>query len=165
MKKVLILFFIVILILSLSGCSKKGKIEESIAEKILENASGVDVDVDGDVITMQDKDGQKVTFGSTEWPKSELAKEIPELKEGEITGVMEDNTNIMLIISKVKENTLKEYLNGIKKDYSEDILETNSKGINTYYGVNKNRIGAYLTYDSETEELSINIMKQEEQDE
>ncbi len=169
MKKVLLtimLFSIDVLMLSFAGCSAKEKIEESVAEKItekiMESASDVDVDVDGDVITMTGNDGQKATFGSTEWPKSEMAKSIPEFKGGEIVGVMEADNGLMVVMNEVKEDAFNEYLEKIKKDYTEDILESKSEGVIVYYGVNGNRTGVYLTYNSEIKELSINLSVQEE---
>ena len=92
MKKVLVVFLVLVIILSMSGCSVKKKIEnkigEAIGEKIIEGATGQNVDVQGDKVTIKGEDGSKLTLGGGEWPKNDLIKNIPEFKGGKIESAM-----------------------------------------------------------------------------
>ena len=78
MKKISCILIIIILSTLLTGCGARQKMEEKIAEKIIEQAVGdADIDIDGDEITIKTEDGD-VSFGSTEWPDSELSGKIPD---------------------------------------------------------------------------------------
>lgn len=70
-----------LLILSFTVCGIKQKLEEKIGEtlteKILKDV-GVDDDIDGGKVIINDEDGQKLAIGDCEWPSSTLAKSIPE---------------------------------------------------------------------------------------
>ena len=59
MKKILILLLIPILILFLSGCGVKKKIEnkigDAIGEKIIEGATGQKIDIQGDKVTVKER--------------------------------------------------------------------------------------------------------------
>ena len=65
MKKISYILIIITLLTLLTACGAKQKMEEKIAEKIIEQAiGGADIDIDGDEITIKSEEGD-VTFGST----------------------------------------------------------------------------------------------------
>lgn len=111
---VLLLFTSSVLI---SGCAEK--VAEKTTEKIMEEASGgeVDVNVDGDSVTMKSKDGNATwTVGDTyEWPES-MPADVPEYKDAAINGLTEVDTptkSWMVMLTEVPENagaTYKEML-------------------------------------------------------
>ncbi len=77
MRKILIYFFMFMLIMSLVGCGKRKSLGdragEALAEKIIKEAGGGDVDIDGDVVVVKGEDGEEAIFGETDWPTSDLA--------------------------------------------------------------------------------------------
>lgn len=156
MKKLLIGLLVFVMILSLAGCGTKEKLEEkageAVAEKILEESSGgkADVDIDGDKMTIKGKNGEKLTVGGTEWPKSELVKNIPEFKDGTVISIMDTKSAIQINLEKVKKEAFVKYLEAIKKDYAEEAYETTSEGLVSYGANNAAGIGVLLYYADET---------------
>jgi len=58
---------------------------EKIAEEVVEKALGdknTDIDIDGDKITVKDKEGGTLTLSSGEWPDIDY---IPEFKQGQLS--------------------------------------------------------------------------------
>ncbi len=158
MKKVAIWVLLVLLVLSLVGCGVKEKIGEkageALAEKIMEE-SGADVDIDGDTITVKGEDGEEMVFGQTEWPSSDLAKSIPEFKDGKIVTVMEMNDSILIGMEEVDAKDAAKYFEELKKDFTEDTYEINSEDSAQYMGSN-GEVGISVFYDN-NETLSITI--------
>lgn len=136
MKKQVILIGCLIMILSiLPGCgAAKAKVEQKASEKILEQMAGgeVDVDLDGDQITLKGKDGEEFSMGSTKWPNSELAKLIPELKKGKVTTVMESKEGVFIVVDEIEIADYETYKELIKKDFAEDSYEMNGQDSNSY---------------------------------
>lgn len=162
MKKLVILILVALLTVSLFGCGTKEKLEqkagEAIAEKALEKAGGGDVDIDGDKITFKGDDGQKVSFGETEWPTSDLAKSIPEFKNGKIVTVVETNDGVLINLEEASLEDFENYLNEIKKTFTKDAYDMKSEGYVSYAAENDEGIGVTLTYVAE-ETMSITVQK------
>ncbi|MDD4568725.1 MAG: hypothetical protein PHE70_01145 [Tepidanaerobacteraceae bacterium] len=163
MKKVLILFLVFVLILSVSSCGVKKKIEnkigEAIGEKIIEGATGQKVDVDGDQVTIKGEDGSKLTLGGGEWPKSDLIQNIPEFKGGKIESAMSTEESVVMFIESVEQQDFEKYLKNIKNDFPEDVFEMNSDEAISYVGLNERSIQVQLTYEIESKSLSIVVAK------
>jgi hypothetical protein len=160
MKRVLIVFLALVLVLSFAGCGAKEKAGEALAEKIMEEAGDVDVDIDGDKITIEGEDGEVVTFGETEWPTSNLAKSIPEFKEGKIVSVVEANDSLMIGIEQVRKEDFTKYHEEIKEDYTVDAYDATFEGSVTFSGSNADGIVVNLYYVEET--FSIIVGKESE---
>lgn len=74
MKRLLVVVLVVAVVLALGGCAKiSDKIGEEVGEKIVGSATGTDVEVDGDEVTIQTDEGD-VTLNSTE---GELPEDFP----------------------------------------------------------------------------------------
>ncbi len=136
MKRSLAFFLTALLVLSLVGCGMKQKIEEKAAEQFLEGLGGGDVDLDGDTLTIKGEDRQEVTFGSTEWPSSELSKAIPVFAAGTIDGVVDSEEYLMVTIQEVARADFESYVEAVKKDFTEDAYSVESNGILSYGGSN-----------------------------
>lgn len=161
MKKILALLIAATLVLSLAGCGVKEKASEKIAEKIVEEAIGGKVDVDGDKVTIKGEDGTEVKFGGTEWPKTDLMKNIPEFKDGTIATVMESDKYAMVVIEKVKEEDATKYLDEMKKTFTKNSFSMDSDGVTTYMAGNDNDLSVQVTYDSGEETFSIALTQAE----
>lgn len=91
---------IVLLLLAFSGCSKRaGKI-----------------DVDGDKVSIQGSDGKEaIVTSKTEWPDSELIKNVPEFTKGSVASTVEMDEVVIVILEKVKSKDFDSYLEKIKE--------------------------------------------------
>ncbi|MGI5860292.1 MAG: DUF6591 domain-containing protein [Tepidanaerobacteraceae bacterium] len=163
MKKVLVVFLVLVIILSMSGCGVKKKIEnkigEAIGEKIIEGATGQNVDVQGDKVTIKGEDGSKLTLGGGEWPKNDLIKNIPEFKGGKIESTMSTEESVVMSLESVEQKDFEKYLENIKKDFTEDAFEMNSDEVISYAGLNEKSVQVQLTYEIENKSLSIVVAK------
>lgn len=126
MKKIIIGLLVFVLVLSIAGCGAKKKLEEkageALAEKIFKDA-GVDVDIDGDKVVIKGEDGQEMSIGAGEWPTSDLAKNIPEFKGGEIVSVMEADDSLFIMIEEITDGEFTAYLEEIKEAFTESTYE------------------------------------------
>lgn len=155
LKKIIFLILMSALILTLIGC--RAKLEEKFAEKIFEEIGGDSFDIDGDTVTIMGENGEEFTFGSTEWPTSDLAKSIPEFKSGKVSTVMEMNDSLLIALEEVPKEDFEDYLDKIKQTFTEATYEMKSDGYVTYGAENGEGIGSMLTYSSDDETLSITV--------
>lgn len=146
MKKIIAILVVALLLLSLCGCNLKKKIGEKIAENILGDASGGDVDIEDGTLTIEGEDGETTTFGGTEWPKSDLAKSIPEFKDGTVTYVYESTDSVMVNLEEVDAEDAQAYAEGIKEDFSVDPYEINSQDGFTYGAKNDDGLNITIYY-------------------
>ena len=161
-KKILSFILIFLLIITLAGCGAKKKIEEkvgeAVVEKVLEKATGSQVKIDGDKITIKDKEtGATTTFGSTEWPKTVL---IPEFKGGTITGVVDNGDgSALIIVEKVEKKDFENYYNNITKEFTNNTYELKTQETTSYGGENKNGYFVQIVYEEQSKSLTIATAK------
>ncbi len=152
MKKAVIWILLVLLVLSLVGCGVKEKIGEkageALTEKILEESGAENVDIDGDTVTITGEDGEEMVFGQTEWPSSDLAKSIPEFKDGKIVTLMEMSDSVYIVLEEVDAKDAAEYMEELKKDFTEDTYEMNSADGAQYMGSN-GEVGISAVYSND----------------
>jgi len=160
MKKILICLLTFMLLFSFTGCGAKEKLEEKAAEKVFEEASGGDLDIDGDKVTIKGENGEKVTFGDSKWPASDLAKNIPEFKGGTVNGVMETTDSIVITLESVQEEDVLPYWETIKKDFPKDVYEMIATDFITISGSNDAGINVSLVYMSEVLTITITAPQQ-----
>lgn len=151
MKKIIA----VILILALAGlctvgCGAKDKAEEKaaekLAEKMLENGGAEDVDIDGDKVTVKGQDGEEVSFGGGEWPKSELAKSIPQFKKGKSVSTVETPDYLMLNFQEVKTDDATAYIEKNKPNFPLDNYESKYEDTIAWSGKDDKGLQLSLTY-------------------
>lgn len=129
--KIFIIMLIILAVLS-TGC--KGKIEEKIAEKIIEGTTGGKVDISSGTTVMKSEEGTTTVGENLKWPEMGPLKEI----KASISAIMEnDETEAkMLMFTDMKKDYANEYLKYIKELGFEPIFEiTNEEGF-TYEGQN-----------------------------
>ena len=160
MKKILICLLTFVLLFSITGCGAKEKLEEKVRGKVFEEAGGGDLDIDGDKITIKGDNGEKVTFGGSKWPTSELAKNIPEFKGGTVNGVMESADSIVITLESVQEEDALSYSEEIKKDFSKDIYEMIATDFITISGYDDEGINVSLVYMSEVLTITVTALQQ-----
>lgn len=161
MKKNLMSLIILVIVLSLTGCGIKDKIEqkagEALTEKILEETSGGDVDIDGDEVTIKGEDGEEWTMGSTEWPTSELSESIPEFKEGKVTSVINSDGVLWITVETVKTEGATAYFDEVKELFAQETAEMNSDDMISFSGKNDEGFSVSLIYSEEL--LTITVME------
>ena len=160
MKKILICLLTFILLFSFTGCGAKEKLGEKVAEKAFKEAGGGDLDIDGDKVTIKGYNGKTVTFGDSKWPTSELAKNIPEFKDGTVNGVLESADSIVITLESVKEEDVSSYWETIKKDFSKDVYEMIATDFITVNGHNDEGINVSLVYMSEVLTITVTASQQ-----
>ncbi|HEX2946956.1 MAG TPA: DUF6591 domain-containing protein [Clostridia bacterium] len=162
MKKLIAGVLIFFMILSLAGCGVKENLEkkagEALTEKMIEGAGGGDVDIEGSTVTIKGENGEELVVGDSEWPKSELAKSVPEFKEGKITGVLDSEDSVFISLESVKKSDADAYLEKIKVDFTQEPLETTDDEGGFNYGA-KNADGINVTILYSGENLTITVGK------
>lgn len=165
MKKIIIMILMILLATSLVGCGAKKKMEEkigeAITEKMFEEAGGGDIDIDGEEVTITTEEGETAIFGKTEWPTSDLAKSIPKLDSGNVVSVMEMDDYLMISLEETPQKDFADYLDQIKKDYTEDSYDVKSEEYLTYGGGNGKGITISIIYGAD-ETVNITLAKSAE---
>jgi hypothetical protein len=164
MKRLIILGLTILLACSLTACKSPSEaIGEKIGEKILEEALGSDVDVDGDKVTIKGEDGTSLELGSTEWPNDKLGKELPKMTKGKVTYVANSEELCMIMLEEVKKSAFEDYLDTVKKDgFTQNEFNYSDATLTSYTANNGKGLNIQLTYDSETEEVSITVAKEKQ---
>lgn len=165
MKKLIVILISIAIVFALGACGVKEKIEnkvgEVISEKAIEGISEGKVDISGDKVTIKGENGAEVTFGTTDWPKSDLGKSIPVFKDGKITSVMDSNSFSMIIIEEVGEKEFISYLEGIKKNFTADAYEMKTNEVISYGAGDGKGFGIQLSYELGNKTLTISASQAE----
>lgn len=168
MKKIVIWILMALLAITLIGCGTKEKLEvsagEALAEKIIEDAGGGDVDIDGDKVVIKGEDGQELTIGEGEWPSSDLAKSIPEFEEGKVVSVMEADGSLFIMVEEISEEDFTAYLEEIKEIFTEETYEMSTGSGMMYAAGNGKDISVMLTYEKDAG-FSITVSQTEPEEE
>lgn len=153
MKKNIIFLVMFLLLIVFTGCGAKEKLEqkagEALAEKIIEEAGGGDVDIDGETVTITGEDGTEATFGGTEWPTSDLANSFPEFTAGKVNTVMDGDGSLFIVIEEVTQEEFAQYLDEIKQTFTEDSYSIETEGNVAYGAVNAEGVGLNLSYSTD----------------
>ncbi len=169
MKRLIVFILILAFAASLAGCGAKKsltekvedaaaeKAAEAIAEKALEKSAGgdADVDIDGENAAIKGEDGSVLTVGESEWPKSELAKSVPEFKSGKITGAYDSENYIMVTLEEVEKADADAYLEKIKEDFDQEATENTADDYFSYGAKNEDGLNLLLLYSDSTLTLTI----------
>ena len=163
MKKISYILIIIVLLSLFVGCGAKQNMEEKIAEKVIEKALGdADIDIDGEEFTIKSEDGD-VTFGSTEWPDSQLSSKIPEFKKGKIASVMDSEAYLLVIIEEVDENYFMNYFEEVKGEFNQESYESKADDTIVYMGKNDDGISIMASYTKENSTASISASLPEDE--
>ena len=146
--KIIIIFILLTATFStlITGCQKKA--EEKMAERIIEDATGAEVDISGDTTTIKTEKGETKIGENQKWPKDKMG-DLPELKAN-ITMVMEDydkekDINLgMVYFDSLKKDDAEKYLGYIKELKYESFFEVFNDDGFIYSG--KNEDGAEVVF-------------------
>jgi hypothetical protein len=160
MRKIVLWVLFAAFIIFLAGCKKNVEEEasESIAESFIENPEIADMDIGGTVV-VKNEDGSEVSYGSTQWPTSDLVKDVPVCKSGLITGTVDSEEYSTIYMEEVKEKDALEYLEELRKKFPQNSYEVNADDIISYGGENSNGIAVVIYYDISSESISISVSK------
>lgn len=111
-------------------------------------------------VTIRGDNGEKVTFGDSKWPTSELARNIPEFKHGTVNGVLESADSIVITLESVKEEDVSLYWETIKKDFLNNIYEMIATDFITISRSNDAGINISLVYMSEVLTITVTVPQQ-----
>lgn len=164
MKKIIVIFLVIIIVLSLGACGIRKKIDEKISEKITEGVvnkitgGDANIDIDKGEVTIKGDGGEEVTFGASEWPKGKAADILPEPKEGKIISVMNSDNVCVIMLEEVEEKTYKEYIEELKdKGFINDVYECSDELGASYYASLNENTHMQVSYTSGEKILSISI--------
>lgn len=157
MKKNLLLIFILIFTLTFMGCGAK----EKIAEQVIEGATGVEVDINDEEVTIEGEDGEEITIGGTEWPDSDMAKKIPEFKEGKVSSVVNSAENVMIAIEEVEKQDVLNYAKNFIDTYTYNTFIIKSQEGVTYSGTNNEGLSVSLGYTENDKSLLVSAAQGE----
>ena len=163
LKKVVIILLVVFMAVAVSGCGAKEKMEEKVAESVVEGIinKAVDgdskVDLDGDKVSIKGTDGEEFSFGEAKWPDSGAAKQIPHLSKGTVVSAMNSEQYCMIMLEEVSQEDFGGYLEEIKdQGFTNDSYEFTSDTAYNYSASKDENTKISLMYDSETKAVTIN---------
>ena len=158
-KKLGIILLAVLLIFSLSACNAKEKAAEKAAEDIINSNSDsdVDVDIDDNTITVESDDEDfSVTMGNTDWPTGDVAKMLPECKDGTVTYVLEMPDAVSVSVSEISESEYEDYLARVQNaGFDQNVMTMNSEGSTTFSAADSHENNVVLSYYAEEELMTI----------
>jgi len=153
MKKVIVLLVIVMIVgVFVSGCRKS--IGDRIAEGIVEDITGGEVDIsgDGEDVTIETEDGSFSVGESMDWPGGSMA-DLPK-PNATITGVMDAGEDgCTVVFTDMSKGDSDKYMEDIKaKGYTEDSMNMSDADGIWYVGSNQNGAVVTFTYTNESGE-------------
>lgn len=161
MKRFAAFILVAMMIACLAGCGSKEQAAEAAAENMLEQAGvGEDVNIEGDNVTIKGEDGEEYSFGTTQWPDSELAKAIPVFSNGTLSSVFESDDYVMVSLESVKAADFEPYLETVKAAYTNDAYEATYDGTYSFNATNADGISLYISYYEGT--LTITVYSSQE---
>lgn len=161
MKRIALAAVFLLLLIFMVGCKKDVEkvVSGSIAEAHLGEFGDLDIAIDGGSVVVKNEDGSEATYGSTEWPTSDLVKDVPVFKNGLITGTVDSEEYSTIYMEEVNEKAAIEYLGELKEKFTKNSYEMNADDIISYGGENKNGIAVVIYYDTASESISISVTK------
>ncbi len=162
-KKTAILALILLSVCFLPGCKSPSEVAaEKAGEKIIENATGNKIDIDGDKMTIEGEDGTQITMGDNKWPTDKLAKEIPQMEKGTVYYVANTDDFWTIMLNEVKESDFEDYLAKVESaGFSAEKTVYSDAANSIYTAKNDKGISIQLNYDLGVEGLSFTVVKEE----
>lgn len=162
MKKLSIILAALMLLTALAGCGAAEKVQEKAqekaAEKAIEDALGGDVtvDIDGEKYTYEDKDGNKMEIGGTQWPTDEAADFIPKFDKGTITGSTIMGNVYLIDVEKVEQADYDSYLQTVKDaGFTENSFSLEEAEYDQYQALHTDGTSMMLSYEAAEKKLQI----------
>lgn len=163
-QKIILLLSALALLLPLAACGAGKTLSErageALAEKAIENAGGGDVEIDGSEVTVRGENGEEVTVGGAEWPKSGLAVSLPRFGGGTVTAVLDSADYLMITLESVSEADAAAYFETVKKAFDQESYEVQSEDGVTYGAQNGEGTGVALYYSGGTLTIAVSAPAQ-----
>jgi hypothetical protein len=161
-KKIMVVLISTLMVLSLTSCGVREKVNEKISEKVTETvinkATGgaADIDIDGDKLSIKGEDGEELTIGGSEWPDSGAASMVPEFKHGTVVSAFNSETSCLIVLEEVKEQDYKDYLDELKElGYTKNSTSFSSDSSYNYGATADNDSTISVTYDAGNQTVTI----------
>lgn len=158
-KRLGIIALTVLLVFSLTACNAKEKAAEKAAEDIINSNSDSDVDVDiddGTITVESDDEDFSVTMGDTDWPTGDVAKMLPECKDGTVTYVLEMTDAVNISVSEISESEYEDYLARVQNaGFDQNVTTMDSEGSLMYTATDSDGYNIVLSYYSAQELMTI----------
>ena len=158
MKKIFVTLAALLLATALAGCGVSERAQEKAAEKALEDAIGGDVkvDIEGDKYTYEDKDGNKMEVGGTEWPADEAAAFIPKFEKGAVAACTIMGNIYLIDVEEIEQKDYESYLQTVKDaGFAEAVFTLEEGGYYQYQASDEKGNGIMLSYESAEKKLQI----------
>ncbi|MFA6948275.1 MAG: DUF6591 domain-containing protein [Eubacteriales bacterium] len=158
MKKTAAVLLSVLLAFALPACGASEKLQEKAAEKVIENALGgdVNVNIDGDKYSYEDKDGNRMEFGGTKWPTDEAAAFIPKFTGGDIVSTAFVANMYLIEIENVSQKDYESYAQTVKDaGFTEQAFTVEADGSYQYQALNSDGKYMVVLYEAEDQMLHI----------
>lgn len=155
-RKMLGILLVVVLVLSFSGCSKiTEKIAEKGMEKLVENATGAEVDISKDGAKIEVDGGSIQSGDNLKWPKDAMG-DLPEPK-AKVTFIMagEAGKGGSVTISEFDEDDAKKYVEKLKDMGFKEVLNIQDSESIVFGGTSDNGAQVNFAYSPDSKEATI----------
>lgn len=161
-KRIVVVLLCVFMMVSLAACGVRESLDEKIVEEVTESVADktggdvADVDLDGDKITIESKDGEKLTLNDNKWPESGAASLIPKFEKGNIVSTVNSEDACAIMLEQVEGKDFKQYIEDLKaKGFTNNVTEyTNETGQGFNANLDENK-AVFILYDSANKAITI----------
>ncbi len=140
------------------------KVSEAATEKLLEGATGSDVDINGENVKVQSGDNSASLNQSKTWP-SDMPSVVSKLSGGEIDSVstlnISGNKSWTIAYKSVKESEYTDYTSSLKSDGWTESLSSSTGGESSGM-YSKDKYSISITFDSANSEASLTVTENNE---
>ena len=140
------------------------KVGEAATEKLLEGATGSDVDINGENVKVQSGDNSASLNQSKTWP-SDMPSVVSKLSGGEIDSVstlnISGNKSWTIAYKSVKESEYTDYTSSLKSDGWTESLSSSTGGESSGM-YSKDKYSISITFDSANSEASLTVTENNE---
>lgn len=156
MKKVLIVLIVIVMVLSLCSCSKiTEKIAEKGMEKLVESATGAEVDITKDGAEIKVEGGSIQSGDDLKWPKDAMG-DLPEPK-AKVTFIMaaDGGKGGSVNISDFDEDDAKKYIEKLKEMGFKEVLNLHDSESIVFGGTKEDGAQVNFGYSPDSKEGTI----------
>lgn len=138
----------------------RGSSNDSKSKK--DDKANVDIDIEDGTFVIETSEG-KMSFGSGEWPDSDLADLIPEFKKGNIISVSTSADLMFVTFEEVDSDDYKDYEKLVKSyGFETNYSSTNSKDVLSYAAYSSDeKIYISVMYLTDSKSLTVSVMTSE----
>lgn len=156
MKRLSMIILALLLLCALAGC-------KSPAEKVVEQITDGQIEVDGDSVTIQTEDGLQASIGGGEWPADQMGAKIPKLETGKVAFVANAEETCTLIIGEVPSDAFEAYLTKVADaGFTAEELDYFGDDNRMYLAQDSGGIAIILNYEVKNEILNLSVVQEKQ---